>query len=111
MLVTTFREDGTGWRTPGWVGREGGGLGIGTGTECWKGRRIRNRADVRVGPCDVRGNRNGEHVPAVGEICPPEGTAAYRALLRQKYGLVGVLTVLGSRRRRGEQGTAGIRIT
>ncbi|MFI6448566.1 PPOX class F420-dependent oxidoreductase [Kitasatospora sp. NPDC050543] len=111
LLVTTFRKDGTPVATPVWVVRDGDALGIWTVADSWKVRRIRNRADVLVGPCDARGNPTGEQVPGVAEICTPERTAAYRTLLRQKYGLLGVLTLLGSRLRRGERGTIGIRIT
>jgi len=111
LLVTTFKKDGTGVPTPVWVVRDGDALGVWTVTDSWKVKRIRNRADVLVGPCDVRGNPTGEQVPATAEICSPERTAAYRTLLRQKYGLLGVVTLLGSRLRRGERGTVGIRIT
>ncbi|GAA2825423.1 PPOX class F420-dependent oxidoreductase [Kitasatospora paracochleata] len=111
LLLTTFRKDGTPVPTPVWVVRDGEALGVWTVADSWKVRRIRNRADVTVGPCDVRGNPTGESVPAVAEICTAERTAAYRTLLRQKYGLLGVLTLLGSRIRRGERGTVGIRIT
>ncbi|MEV4612991.1 PPOX class F420-dependent oxidoreductase [Kitasatospora sp. NPDC049258] len=111
LLVTTYRKDGTAVPTPVWVVRDGDALGVWTATDSWKVRRIRNRADVLVGPCDARGRSTGEQVPAVAEICSPERTAAYRTLLRQKYGLLGVVTLLGSRLRRGERGTTGIRIT
>ncbi|CAN3978777.1 hypothetical protein KPATCC21470_1401 [Kitasatospora purpeofusca] len=111
LLVTTFKKDGTAVPTPVWVVRDGEALGVWTVTDSWKVKRIRNRPDVLVGPCDVRGNPTGESVPATAEILGPERTAAYRTLLRQKYGLVGVMTVLGSRLRRGERGTIGIRLT
>ncbi|MFD9126085.1 PPOX class F420-dependent oxidoreductase [Kitasatospora sp. NPDC059571] len=111
LLVTTYKKDGTGVPTPVWVVRDGDALGIWTVADSWKVKRIRNRGDVLVGPCDVRGNPTGEQVPATAEICAPERTAAYRTLLRQKYGLLGVVTLLGSRIRRGEHGTVGIRIT
>ncbi|MEV7780976.1 PPOX class F420-dependent oxidoreductase [Kitasatospora sp. NPDC088351] len=111
LLVTTYKKDGTGVPTPVWVVRDGDALGIWTVADSWKVRRIRNRADVLVGPCDVRGNPTGEQYPATAEILGPERTAAYRTLLRQKYGLLGVLTLLGSRLRRGERATVGIRLT
>ncbi|MFF2044433.1 PPOX class F420-dependent oxidoreductase [Kitasatospora sp. NPDC058170] len=111
LLVTTYKKDGTGVPTPVWVVRDGEALGIWTVADSWKVKRIRNRADVLVGPCDVRGNPTGEAYPATAEILAPERAAAYRTLLRQKYGLLGVLTLLGSRLRRGERGTIGIRIT
>ncbi|MFJ9949716.1 PPOX class F420-dependent oxidoreductase [Kitasatospora sp. NPDC091207] len=111
LLVTTYKKDGTGVPTPVWVVRDGEALGVWTVADSWKVKRIRNRADVLVGPCDVKGRPTGEHYPATAEILGPERTAAYRTLLRQKYGLLGVVTLLGSRLRRGERGTVGIRIT
>ncbi|MEV6979427.1 PPOX class F420-dependent oxidoreductase [Kitasatospora sp. NPDC093806] len=111
LRVTTFKKDGTGVPTPVWVVRDGEALGIWTVADSWKVKRIRNRPDVLVGPCDVRGNPTGAAYPATAEILSPERTAAYRTLLRQKYNLLGVLTLLGSRLRRGERGTVGIRIT
>ncbi|WP_371515739.1 PPOX class F420-dependent oxidoreductase [Kitasatospora sp. NBC_01300] len=111
LLVTTYKKDGTTVPTPVWVVRDGEALGVWTVADSWKVKRIRNRADVLVGPCDVKGRPTGERYPATAEILGPERTAAYRTLLRQKYGLLGVLTLLGSRLRRGERGTVGIRIT
>ncbi|WP_344339025.1 PPOX class F420-dependent oxidoreductase [Kitasatospora putterlickiae] len=111
LLVTTFKKDGTAVPTPVWVVRDGEALGIWTVADSWKVKRIRNRPDVLVGPCDVRGRPTGESHPATAEILGPERTAAYRTLLRQKYGLVGVLTLAGSRLRRGDRGTVGIRLT
>lgn len=79
--------------------------------DSWKVKRIRNRADVLVGPCDVRGNPTGESVPATAEILDRPATDAYRKLLARKYGVFGRITMLGSRLRRGKTGTVGIRIT
>ncbi|MFJ4186685.1 PPOX class F420-dependent oxidoreductase [Kitasatospora sp. NPDC089509] len=111
LLVTTYKKDGTPVPTPVWVVRDGEALGVWTVADSWKVKRIRNRADVLVGPCDVKGRPTDEQYPATAELLSPERTAAYRTLLRQKYGLLGVLTLLGSRLRRGERGTIGIRIT
>ena len=111
LLVTTYKKDGMPVATPVWVVRDGNALGVWTVADSWKVKRIRNRADVLVGPCDLRGNPTGESVPATAEILDPARTAAYRTLLRRKYGLLGVLTLLGSKLRRGDKGTVGIRIT
>ncbi|BFO18896.1 hypothetical protein SHKM778_52840 [Streptomyces sp. KM77-8] len=91
--------------------RDGDALGVWTVTGSWKVKRIRARGDVLVGPCDVRGNPTGEQVPGTAEICDAATTVRYRKLLARKYGLVGRLTLLGSRLRRGLDGTVGIRIT
>lgn len=111
LLVTTYRKNGTPVATPVWVVRDGDALGVWTVSDSWKVKRVRNRADVLVGPCDVRGRPTGEQVPGTGEICDAATTARYRRLLARKYGVLGRLTLLGSRLRRGLDGTLGIRVT
>ncbi|MDF3299002.1 PPOX class F420-dependent oxidoreductase [Streptomyces tropicalis] len=110
LLVTSYRRNGTPVATPVWVVRDGDALGVWTAADSWKVKRIRNRGDVLVGPCDVRGNPTGDQMPATAEICDPAATARYRGLVARKYGILGRLTLFGSRLRRGEQGTVGIRI-
>lgn len=111
LLITTYRKNGTAVPTPVWVVRDGDALGIWTVADSWKVKRIRNRADVLVGPCDVRGNPTGDSVPARAEILDAVSSAAYRRLIARKYGVMGRLTLLGSRLRRGADGTIGIRVT
>ncbi|MER6157000.1 PPOX class F420-dependent oxidoreductase [Streptomyces sp. NPDC001868] len=111
LLITTYRKNGTAVPTPVWVVRDGDALGIWTVADSWKVKRIRNRADVLVGPCDVRGRPTGDSVPARAEILDAAGSAAYRGLIARKYGVMGRLTLLGSRLRRGADGTVGIRVT
>ncbi|MFG3003489.1 PPOX class F420-dependent oxidoreductase [Streptomyces calvus] len=111
LLVTSYRRNGTPVATPVWVVRDGDALGVWTAADSWKVKRIRARGDVLVGPCDVRGKPTGDQVPATAEICDPATSARYRALIARKYGLVGRLTLLGSRLRRGVNGTVGIRVT
>lgn len=111
LLVTTYRKDGRTVPTPVWAVRDGEALGIWTVADSGKVKRIRNRGDVLLAPCDVRGNRKGDDVPGLAEILPAEQTDRYRDLLKRKYGLMGRLTLLGSRIRRGADGTVAIRIT
>ncbi|WP_105972475.1 PPOX class F420-dependent oxidoreductase [Streptomyces geranii] len=111
LLITSYRKNGTSVATPVWVVRDGDALGVWSVTDSWKVKRIRNRADVLVGPCDVRGNPSGDSVPGTAEILDQPATDVYRGLLARKYGLMGRLTLLGSRLRRGRTGTVGIRIT
>ncbi|MEV0321506.1 PPOX class F420-dependent oxidoreductase [Streptomyces sp. NPDC050658] len=110
LLVTSYRKNGTPVPSPVWVVEDGAALGVWTAADSWKVKRIRNNPDVLVGPCDLRGNPTGDPVPATAEICNPETTARYRTLIARKYGLIGRLTLLGSRLRRGMSGTVGIRI-
>ncbi|MFI1920953.1 MULTISPECIES: PPOX class F420-dependent oxidoreductase [unclassified Streptomyces] len=111
LLITSYRKNGTGVATPVWVVRDGDTLGVWSVADSWKVKRIRARGDVLVGPCDARGNPTGEQIPATAEICDAPTTARYRTLLARKYGVVGRLTLLGSRLRRGLDGTVGIRVT
>ncbi|MFF8861123.1 MULTISPECIES: PPOX class F420-dependent oxidoreductase [unclassified Streptomyces] len=110
LLVTSYRKNGTPVATPVWVVRDGDGLGVWTAADSFKVKRIRRRADVLVGPCDLRGNPTGEQVPATAAIADAATTARYRDLIARKYGIVGRLTLLGSRLRRGLDGTVGIRV-
>ncbi|NEC84434.1 PPOX class F420-dependent oxidoreductase [Streptomyces sp. SID12501] len=111
LLITSFRKNGTSVATPVWVVRDADALGAWSVTDSWKVKRIRNRADVLVGPCDIRGNPTGESVPGTAEILDQPATDVYRRLLARKYGVMGRLTLFGSRLRRGSTGTVGIRIT
>ncbi|MGJ5894914.1 PPOX class F420-dependent oxidoreductase [Streptomyces niveiscabiei] len=111
LLITSYRKNGTGVPTPVWVVPDGDALGAWSAADSWKVKRIRARGDVLVGPCDARGNPTGKQVPGTAEICDAETTARYRTLIARKYGLLGRLTLLGSRLRRGLDGTVGIRIT
>ncbi|GKQ34998.1 PPOX class F420-dependent oxidoreductase [Streptomyces sp. A012304] len=111
LLITSYRKDGTPVATPVWVVRDGDALGVWTISDSWKVKRIRARADVLVGPCDLRGRPTGKQIPATAEICDAATTARYRTLIARKYGIVGRLSLLGSRLRRGLGGTVGLRIT
>jgi PPOX class probable F420-dependent enzyme len=110
VLVTTYRRDGTAVPTPVWVVRDGGALAIWTPTSSGKVKRIRRNPAVLVATCDFRGGSVGEQVPGRASVLDAEATERVRALLRRKYGLVGWLSVAGSRLRRGRAGTVGIAI-
>jgi PPOX class probable F420-dependent enzyme len=111
LLVTSYRKNGTPVATPVWVVRDGDTLGVWTAADSFKVKRIRRRSDVLVGPCDVRGNPSGDQLPATAVIADAATTARYRDLIARKYGILGRLTLLGSRLRRGLDGTVGIRVT
>jgi hypothetical protein len=111
LLLTSYRKNGTPVATPVWVVRDGDTLGAWTAADSGKVKRIRARGEVLVGPCDLRGNPTGEQVPATGEITDAQTTARYRRLIARKYGIVGRLSLFGSRLRRGLDGTVGIRVT
>ncbi|EEP72725.1 hypothetical protein MCAG_03051 [Micromonospora sp. ATCC 39149] len=111
VLLTTFRKDGRAVPTPVWVVRDGDALAAWTASASGKVKRIRRSGDVTIAPCDVRGRPHGAAVAGRATICDPTETLRIRELLKQKYRLLGRLSLLGSRLRRGEGGTVGIRLT
>jgi PPOX class probable F420-dependent enzyme len=111
VLLTTYRKDGRAVPTPLWVVGDGDGIAVWTVRDSGKVKRVRRDGTVLVGPCDVRGRLTGPEVPGQASILDAAGTARVRTLLKRKYGLMGRLTLWGSRLRRGTNGTVGIRIT
>jgi PPOX class probable F420-dependent enzyme len=112
VSVTTYRKDGTPVATPVWVVGDGPEhLAIWTAADSWKVKRIRKNSAILITPCTMRGEALGEAVPGTAEILSPTEKARTTPLFKRKYGLLGRLTFLGSRLRRGENGTVGIRVT
>jgi PPOX class probable F420-dependent enzyme len=110
VLLTTFRKDGRAVPTPIWVVPDGGGLAVWTVKDTGKVKRLRNSGRVTVTACDMRGNPSGEPVEAQARIGSPEDRLRVGKLLQRKYGLVGRLTLFGSRLRRGLHGTIAVLI-
>ncbi|MFI7491644.1 PPOX class F420-dependent oxidoreductase [Micromonospora echinaurantiaca] len=111
LLLTTFRKDGRAVPTPVWAVRDGDALAVWTAANSGKVKRIRRSGEVTVAPCDVRGRPHGGAVSGHATLCDPAGTRRVRDLIKQKYRLIGRLSLLGSRLRRGEGGTVGVRVT
>ncbi|MFB9177120.1 PPOX class F420-dependent oxidoreductase [Dactylosporangium sucinum] len=111
ILVTTFRRDGTPVPTPVWGVRDDDGLLIWTVAASGKVKRIRRDGSVTVAPCSVRGVPKGPAVQGHATVLGPEGGRRARELIKQKYGLRGRMFVWMSVRRRGVEGTVGVRIT
>ncbi|GAB3131285.1 PPOX class F420-dependent oxidoreductase [Tsukamurella serpentis] len=108
VLLTTFRKDGTPVASPLWAVRDGADLLAWTVADSWKVKRLRRDPAVLVQVCDARGTKTtGPQIAGVGEIIDGAGPAA---MIRRKYGLIGRLIVIGSRLRRGTDGTVGIRV-
>ncbi|WFF02326.1 PPOX class F420-dependent oxidoreductase [Micromonospora sp. WMMD964] len=111
ILLTTFRKDGRAVPTPVWAVRDGDALAVWTRADSGKVKRIRNNGEVTVAPCDVRGRPHGAEVSAHATLYGSGDIGRVRDLLKHKYRLIGRLSLLGSRLRRGEGGTVGIRVT
>jgi len=108
VLLTTFRRDGRAVSTPLWVVPDGAGLAFWTPAGTGKVKRIRNSGRVTLAPCDVRGNIHGEAIEANARIGDSTDRRRIGEGLKRKYGLLGRLTLLGSKLRRGEDGTLAI---
>ncbi|GAA3062837.1 PPOX class F420-dependent oxidoreductase [Actinokineospora globicatena] len=111
LLVTTYKRDGTPVPTPVWITRDGTDLVFWTVRDSGKVKRIRNNPRVEVAPCDLRGNPRGGSTAARARLLDDPTSEHVRRLIQRKYGLIGRLTVGGSRLRRGTKGTIGIAIT
>ncbi len=110
LLLTTYRRDGSPVPTPVWVVRDGDALAVWTVTTSGTVKRIRRNGEVMLAECDMRGRPLGDAVPGTAKLLDADGTQRVRVLLRRKYGMAGWLGTLGSRIRRGRDGTIGIAI-
>jgi PPOX class probable F420-dependent enzyme len=109
-LLTTYRKDGRAVPTPVWIGRLDDDLVVWSVADAGKVKRIRRRPEVTVATCDFRGNRAGPGYRGRAELVPVEESQRVRRALARKYGLVGRVSMIGSRLRRGRFGAVGLRI-
>jgi len=111
VLLTTFRRDGRAVATPLWVVPDGAGLAFWTPVATGKVKRIRNSGRVTLAPCDMRGNVRGEAIEAQARIGDTTDRRRIGEGIKRKYGMVGRLSLLGSKLRRGEDGTVAVLIS
>lgn len=86
MNLTTWRKNGTPVTTPVWFAQEGDKLVVYTQANAGKVKRIRNNANVEVGPCTARGKPLGATQPATARILPADASKEADQLLTRKYG-------------------------
>jgi hypothetical protein len=110
VLLTTYRRDGSPVATPVWVAPLEGALGVWSAPDAGKVKRIRRDPAVQVAVCDFRGGNAGPAHSGQAELLDPGQVPVLLQQLRRKYGLVGRLTLLGSRLRGRLASSAGIRI-
>ncbi|WP_084351385.1 PPOX class F420-dependent oxidoreductase [Millisia brevis] len=111
VMLTTFTKDGRAKPTPIWVAPFDGGVAVWTVADSWKVKRIRNTPRVTVQGSDARGTKlHGPVLEGTATILDAADTARVRDAIAAKYGIIGRLTLLGSRLRRGPAGTVGIAI-
>jgi PPOX class probable F420-dependent enzyme len=111
VLLTTFRRDGRAVPTPIWVMPDGDGMAFWTVRDSGKVKRIRNSGRVTITACDMRGKPRGETVEATARLGDAGDKPRVVKALTRKYGLVGRLSMIGSRLRRGADGTVIILVS
>lgn len=88
LSLTSYRKDGTAVRTPLWFAEGGDALYVMTRSDSWKYKRIRNRPQVEVAPCTMRGTVTGPDFPALAAVLPESAWPEARRLLAGKYWLM-----------------------
>ncbi len=94
VRLTTFTRDGRRKDSPVWIAHLGNGtVGLTTGTDTWKVKRIRNTPSVELAPCDSRGNVNSGTRSVTGTAILVTGTdlVPVNSAIRAKYGIQAAL--------------------
>ncbi|UPW08515.1 PPOX class F420-dependent oxidoreductase [Gordonia terrae] len=112
VSLTTYRKDGTAVTSPLWAALDGDRLVMWTVADSWKVKRLRRDPRVVVQACDVRGHKSfGARVSGTAEVLDAADSGRVKKAIADKYGLLGKITMLGSKLRRGDHGSVGIVIT
>ncbi len=90
LNLETFKKSGQGVPTPVWFVERDGALFVRTVAGAGKVKRIRNNSQVRVTPCDSRGQVKGEWANARALIVDEPESEQINQLLGKKYGLMKV---------------------
>lgn len=85
-LLVTYRRDGRGVPTPVWAAGDGDRLVFSSEAGSAKVRRLRNRPEVRVAPCDARGKPSGPPRAATARVLDAASSEAAERALDAKYG-------------------------
>lgn len=88
LNLESYRRNGQGVRTPLWFAEDNGALYFYTLADSYKVKRIGANPRVRVAPCDMRGNVEGEWVDATARRLDVVESRRVDELLDRKYGLV-----------------------
>jgi PPOX class probable F420-dependent enzyme len=91
LNLETFRKNGIGVKTPVWFTRNEETIYVRTVAGSGKVKRIRNKREVQIVPCEANGTPSGEWIAAHAvEVTDPESAELVRRLLEKKYGAVQV---------------------
>ena len=90
VSLTTFRADGTPRPVPVWIADLGDGtVGFTTEASSYKVKRINNNPEIRLQPCDSRGNVTDGSQPVAGSARIGSGGdfERVRQHIKSKYGV------------------------
>lgn len=100
ISVETYRKSGTGVRTPVWFIESNGEFLFNTEDSSAKVKRIRSNPAVKIAPCNMRGDIQGEFVPGKARFLSSEETSAAKKIYSKKYGVAGwFFELMGSTRK------------
>ena len=88
--LATTRKNGLVVHTPVWFAESNNKLYVMTNPTSGKCKRIRNKPQVMVAPCTIRGKITGPEFPAAARILPEAEGRPARELIRAKYWLARV---------------------
>jgi PPOX class probable F420-dependent enzyme len=93
VSLATYRRNGVEVKTPVWIAKGTGHYYVFSAGDAGKVKRIRATPRVRLAACDVRGDvRSGWIEAGARIIADPASISEARKALRDKYGLVMLLT-------------------
>ena len=85
ISLTTFRKSGVGVATPVWFGEQDDKLYVMTRSDMGKTKRIRNKPQIKVAPCTIRGKVTGPEFSATARILAVEKHKYAREAINRKY--------------------------
>lgn len=95
LKLETYRKTGAGVRTPVWFVNEENHFYVVTVADTGKVKRIRNRKQVRIVPCEYNGTSTGTWVDARAQILDDEQDEnRINDLFNRKYGIQKALYAL-----------------
>jgi PPOX class probable F420-dependent enzyme len=87
VSLMTFRKSGVAVPTPIWFGEDDNKIYVMTRSDSGKYKRIRNKPQVRVAPCSIRGKITGPEFEGRARILPAEDWPRARKTIQRKYWL------------------------
>ena len=88
ISIETYRKNGTGVRTPVWFVVSQGLIYFRTDAKSGKVKRIRNNPQVKIAPCNMGGNVEGDWYEGKAKFSDQAESMIAFSLINKKYGLL-----------------------